>query len=80
MMVNSQFCTVFPVVKCVCTFLWDVNFFLLYILALYLKHSILPQLNTPTSIRTVKIAHFISSYGNNMGVSNLNLIFVSSMS
>ena len=54
---NSQFCTVFPVV---CAFLGDVVFFKLYILALYLKPSIHPTLNTPISKRTLKMVHFIS--------------------
>ena len=47
MMGNSEFCSVFPEVKWLCIF-WDVVFFELYILALYLKPSIYPQLNAPT--------------------------------
>ena len=42
-------------------------FFKLYILALYLKPSLHPQLKSPASNRTLKILHFISNYWNIMG-------------
>ena len=51
----------------VCAFFRDVVFFKLYILALCLKSSIHPQLNTLTSKKTLEIVHFISNYWNIMG-------------
>ena len=56
----------FSVVKYLCIF-WECGFFKLYILALCLKSSIHPQLNTSTRKRTLKIVHFVSSYWNNLG-------------
>ena len=50
--------------KSLCLF-WVYYFSKLYILALYLKTSIYPQLNIPTSI--LKIAYFISNYWSIMG-------------
>ena len=48
-------------------FLGMCFFFKLYILALYLKPSLHPQLKSPASNRTLKILHFKSNYWNIMG-------------
>ena len=58
---DSQFCTAFLVVKYMFIF-WECFFFKLYILTLYLKPSVHPQLNIPTSKRILKKVYFTSNY------------------